>query len=233
MGGDGGGYGGILVWGWEDEADTVNWKDNLVERNVVWGNGKPTDVGIEAISHVIVRNNIVFNTTTGLASNPQFDGSTNPPLEILVNEVQFINNTVYNVKTGARLIWDEATNSVFANNVVHSNRSNQESSAILCWPNVRGRFAGNIIQGEFGCKKPEKGFISRNNLSQAFQDVNDKNFWLSDNSVLKGKGAKQLAPKDDFNKSERSGPIDAGAYQTGGDNVNPGWKIQAGRFKRP
>ncbi len=94
-------YGGILVWGWSEADDTAGWGDNIVERNVVWGKrGGIKDVGIEAVSHAQVRNNIVFNVYTGLASNPQFGGTDF--LNIPVKDVKIVNNTVTNSRIAAR-----------------------------------------------------------------------------------------------------------------------------------
>ncbi len=222
-----GGYGGILVWGWADDPDTDSWNDNIVEGNVVWGNVSLFDVGIEAISHAVVRNNIVFNVHTGLASNPQFNGG--PYLNIPVNDVNIVNNTVAQATIGTRLNWDDPENAVFANNIVHSNGS----YAVDCRTFLRGTFSQNMIKGPISCEQSHSGLIVNNNLPDIFQDPGSMNFWLQPGAqALIGQGASQYAPADDFNGSARNGVIDIGAYQTDGASTNPGWIIQQGQFKQ-
>ena len=223
-------YGGILVWGWADAPDTEGWGDNIVEGNVVWGNVSINDVGIEAISHAKVRNNIVFNVHTGLASNPQFNGGLY--LNIPVKDVDLVNNTVFETNIGARLIWETTENAVFANNIIHSADSIADSVALSCRTNLTGTFVKNVVNGNFSCEKPNQGFFTRTNLNALVQDVNAMNFWVNPSAFsLLGQGAAEYAPATDFNGSERGQVVDIGAYQTNGAATNPGWLIQAGQFK--
>lgn len=230
-----GDYGGILVWGWSEAEDTGGWGDNIIERNVVWGKGSIRDVGIEAVSHAQVRNNIIFDVYTGLASNPQFDGGS-PYLNIPVKDVNIVNNTVTNSRIAARLIWEATDNAVFANNIIQSTNPS-EGYAVECRSTLQGTFAKNVFQGRFSCPTPEggfAGFIENNVLSSQFQSFANNNYWLNSGaSTLIGNGAIQFAPVDDFNGSQRNNPIDIGAYQTSGQATNPGWLIQSGSFKLP
>ena len=225
------GYGGILVWGWSQADDTADWGDNIVEGNIVWGdNASLEDVGIEAVSHAKVRNNIVFNVHTGLASNPQFNGGRY--LNIPVKDVDIVNNTVYQTSIGARLIWEQTDNAVFANNVIHSTGVTDDDFAISCRTFLKATFSSNVIDGRFSCEKPDFGFVENEALVVLFQDPDHMNFWLNPGAKsLIGQGNAEYAPADDFNGSERIGPVDIGAYQTEGAGDNPGWLIQAGQFK--
>lgn len=224
-------YGGILVWGWSKADDTDGWGDNIIERNVVWGKGSIKDVGIEAVSHAQVRNNIIFDVYTGLASNPQFDGGSQY-LNIPVKDVNIVNNTVFQTTVGARLVWERADNTVFANNIIQSNGFTSDSYAVSCRPPIQGIFSKNVFHGEL-CMESDAGFINSNSLLNLFQDANNMNFWLNPGATsLIGKGDAEYAPADDFNRSERTAPVDIGAYQTYSGSTNPGWVIQPGRFKR-
>jgi hypothetical protein len=225
-----GDYGQILVWGWSDDDSTTEWGDNIIERNVVWGKGGAIkDVGIEAVSHAQVRNNIIFDVYTGLASNPQFGGTEF--LNIPVKDVSFVNNTVTNSRVAARLIWEETTNAVFANNIIQSTNP-AEGYAVECRNTLQGTFAKNVFQGRFSCPTPDIGFIEDNAVSNQFQGFGTMNYWLKPGATsLIGNAALDYAPVDDFNGSQRNNPIDIGAYQTSGQAANPGSKIEPGSFK--
>ncbi len=224
------GFGGILVWGWSDAADTGSWGNNIVEGNVVWGDQTYADVGIEAISRADVKNNIVFNVDTGLASNPQFNGGLY--LNIPVKDVNIANNTVFNARIGVRLIWDQTDNAVFANNIVHASGITAESFSVSCRLFLQGTFIQNVTQGQFSCIKPIRGFVDNSNLPGLFLDPNNKNFWLKPSAfTLIGKGGAEYAPAKDFNGNVRGAAVDLGAYQTNGGASNPGWLIQPGQFK--
>jgi hypothetical protein len=95
-------YPGILVYG-----TGVN-PVNIVEGNVVWNSLE----GISALSDVIVRNNIVFNSDCGLCiySHVQVAQRKN---------ITAVNNTLYNNDDGMYYRWS-GSNLILANNAIYS-----------------------------------------------------------------------------------------------------------------
>ena len=71
------------------------------------------------------------------------------------------------------------------------------------------------------------GTIAGRSTAQDFIDANAMNVWPSSDSPLRGAANSDYAPSNDFNRTLRTGPMDAGAYEADSDATNPGWSVQA------
>ena len=187
---------------------------NVIEGNVVWNAGE----GIQVVSDAIVRNNIIFNcSATGITATPH---AAMPR----VRNVTIVNNTIFNAPVGVRMRWANATNTVFANNAVYCADSTaldvNTGSALLRSNYVNGRLAGIAMDGS--------GILDGGDLSSAFFDTGQRNFWPRTGSILIGQADPSLAPVFDFNDTRRKPPFDVGAYESDGREANPGWIIQSG-----
>ena len=103
-------YPGIFVYG--TGTDAVN----TVEGNVIWNALE----GIYAVADAIVRNNIVFNSGTGLSlySHDQVAQMKN---------ITAVNNTLYKNDDGIHMRWDSSAanaNMILANNAIYSPNKN-------------------------------------------------------------------------------------------------------------
>jgi parallel beta-helix repeat protein len=187
---------------------------NTVEGNVMWNCG---DTGIQVQSEAVIRNNIIF-TTTGRG-----DGLISQNHQASVTDLEIVNNTI--VGSGAECMvlraWSGKPNMVLANN------------ALYCGNDTALRFvdgssgvtvANNVVVGSVS--GVSGGTVAGRSAAQDFVDANAMNVWPSINSPLRGAANSSYAPADDFNRTSRTGPVDAGAYEADSDATNPGWTIQ-------
>lgn len=192
---------------------------NVVERNAVWNCGE----GVQAISDVIVRNNVIANSDVGIAVAPhvQVPGMKN---------VAIVNNTLYGHDECVRARWANAQNMVLANNAIYCPGKTAVDGQGLSGP---GKVvAANVIEGALvGVARDELQFRPGAKTPATFADAAALNFWPRPSSALIGTGLARLSPDRDFNDRPRQGPPDVGAYQTNGSRTNPGWTIGPG-FKR-
>ena len=203
-------YPGIFVYGGGPGT-------NVVEGNVIWNAGE----GIQVVSDAMVRNNIILNcSATGITAAPH---AAMPR----VRNTTIINNTIFNAPVGVRMRWASATNVVFANNAVYCPTGTaldaNAGSALLRNNYVHGRLAGIAVDGT--------RFLDGGDPASVFVDTGQRNFWPRPKSALIGHADSAFAPALDFNGTKRTTPFDIGAYESDGQEKNPGWMIQAG-FKR-
>jgi parallel beta-helix repeat protein len=98
---------------------------NTIEGNVGWNCGE----GMYVVSDAIVRNNIIFNSSTGISSYPHQQVAQMKNLTVE-------NNTFYNNSDCFYLRWSGATNMVLSNNAAYCPSGNAPEdprfAAILC-----------------------------------------------------------------------------------------------------
>lgn len=180
-------YPGIFVYGGGPGT-------NVVEGNVIWNAGE----GIQVVSDAIVRNNIIFDcAATGITAAPH----------AAVPEVRntiIVNNTIFNAPVGARIRWANATNMVFANNAIYCPSGTaldvNAGSALL-----RNNFAhGRLV----GINLDDVQVFEGGDLTSAFIDAGERNFWPKAGAALIGQADSRLAPAFDFNGTRRNSPFD-------------------------
>lgn len=201
-------YPGIFVYGGGKGI-------NIVEGNVIWNAGE----GIQVVSDAIVRNNIIFNCTmTGITAAPH---NAVP----YVSNVKIVNNTIVNNPKGVLIRWNKANDMVFANNAIYC----PDSTAVDAQGADNADFVANFVQGRLnGIKIDSSGFCDGGDIHNAFVEPDKKNYWPKADSVLIEKAVSDFAPDLDFNHTPRKTPFDVGAYETEGNEENPGWRIQMG-----
>ena len=204
-------YPGIFVYGGGPGT-------NVVEGNVIWHAGE----GIQIVSDAVVRNNIIFDcSATGITAAPH---AAVPQ----VRNAMIVHNTIFNAPIGVRFGWAKATNMVFANNAIYcaagtAIRADGLGTALLRNNAVQGRLSGVALDS--------RQFFDGGTPAEAFIDPARHDFRPRPSSPLLGRADVRFAPPLDFNSTERSAPFDVGAYETTGQQRNPGWAIEAG-FKR-
>lgn len=203
-------YPGIFVYGGGAGVNTV-------EGNVIWNCLE----GIYAVADAIVRNNIVFNSGTGLSLYGHAQVSQ-------MKNVTAVNNTLYNNTDGVYVRWG-GTNMTLANNAIYS----PGKTAVNSSSGVQGTVRSNYVEGGMnGDQIDSLKFFSGGSYSAAFVDASGMNFWPNLSSSLIGSANASFVPGLDFNETTRTAPYDVGAYETEGLAINPGWQIVLG-FKAP
>jgi MYXO-CTERM domain-containing protein len=185
---------------------------NVVERNVMWNCG---DSGIQVAADTVLRNNIVMASSAGGLTSQPHNGVT-------PNNLQFYNNTFIGGSTCLRMQeWGNKTSMIFANNAVYC------AGANFAIGSVAGvTFSGNVFE-EAPPVIPPSGYAVGRSKAQDFVDHANRDAYPSADSPLLGAGDVAHVPVDDFNGTQRSGAIDAGAYHWTGAG-NPGWAVTAG-----
>lgn len=202
-------YPGIFVYGGGPGT-------NLVEGNAIWNAGE----GIQVVSDAIVRNNIIFDCSSGITAAPH---AAMPR----VSNTTIVNNTIFNAPVGVRMRWANAVNAIFANNAIYCANSTaldvNTGSTVLRNNYVRGRLRGIAVDGA--------RVVDGGDPASAFVDAGRRNFWAGPGSALIGHADPAFSPRLDFNGVKRAVSFDVGAYASDGKARNPGWTIQPG-FKR-
>ncbi len=199
-------YPGILVYG--TGANPVN----LVEGNVVWNCSE----GIVAFSDAIVRNNIVFNSGSGVGSYGHVQVASRKNVIVL-------NNTLYNNDSGVYLRWG-GTNMTLANNAIYS----PGKTAVNSSSGITGTVRSNYVEGSVDIPIDNSAFFSGGSAGSAFASAASNEFWPGTGSPLIGTADSSFVATADFNDTARVSPYDVGAYETNGQSINPGWKIVQG-----
>jgi hypothetical protein len=200
-------YPGIFVYG--TGLNPVN----IVEGNVIWN----TPEGIYAVADAIVRNNIVFNSGTGLSLYPHVQVAQ-------MKNITAVNNTLYKNDEGIHMRWDSlAVNMILANNAIYSpNRNALNLSGSV------GTFTANYVEGKSDRALDGMAFIAGGSSTTAFVDPAKNDFWPPIGSPLLGSANDAYTPSEDFNANSRTPPSEVGAYENDGWASNPGWRITAG-----
>ncbi len=201
-------YPGIFVYGGGKEI-------NIVEGNVIWNAGE----GIQVVSDAVVRNNIIFDCAmTGITAAPH---AAVPRMR----NVRIVNNTIVNHPRGILIRWDKAEDMILANNAVYC----AGSTAIDVSGIKQGSFSANYVEGRMtGTVIDGSLFCDGTTAPAAFTDPAQNDYWPRPGSVLVGRADPAFVPELDFNHNPRKAPFDVGAYESDGNEMNPGWKIQAG-----
>lgn len=191
---------------------------NVVEGNSVWNCGE----GIYAVSDAIVRNNIIVNSDFGFSSYPHaaVSGMKNLTIE---------NNTIYGASLECLAIhWDNASNSVFANNAVYCPGTTAVDATGLSRAGLTVH--ANYIEGAMlrGMTIDNIAFFAGGTAATAFTNPAQLNFWPTATSILLGKANANVVPPTDFNSTTRTAPFDVGAYERENAFANPGWAVVAG-----
>lgn len=200
-------YPGIFVYGGGAGVNTV-------EGNVVWNCLE----GIYAVADAVVRNNIVFNSGTGLSLYGHAQVSQ-------MKNVTAVNNTLYNNTDGVYVRWGSTINMILANNAIYSSGKTAVNSS----SSVQGTVRSNYVEGGMsGDQIDNLKFFSGGSYSVAFVDAAGMNFWPKSGSPLVGVANASFTPGLDFNGTTRTSPYDVGAYEANGLAANPGWEIVPG-----
>jgi hypothetical protein len=194
-------------------------RQNVVERNALWRCGE----GIQAVSDVIIRNNVIANSDAGIVVAPHVQVSG-------MKNIAIVNNTLYGHAECLRARWAGAQNILLANNAIYCPGKTAVNAAGLGGPGKL--IAANLVEGALvGVVRDELQFRYGGRATSTFTHAETLDFWPNPGSALIGAGLARLAPERDFNDRPRHGASDVGAYQTNGLRANPGWLI-APRFKR-
>jgi len=189
---------------------------NTVEGNAVWNCGE----GIYAVSDAVVRNNIVINSGSGIASYPH-------AAVVGMKNLTIVNNTIYGSGACLFLRWGAVTNALLANNAAYCPGSTAVDGLGLF--NAQVFLSANYVEGNLnGPTIDNIRFFNGGSANLAFANPAGANFWPSSSSILRDRGDVARSPAADFNNSPRTSPIDVGAYETNGLVSNPGWQVQAG-----
>jgi parallel beta-helix repeat protein len=203
-------YPGIFVYG------TGTNPVNIVEGNVIWNARE----GIYAVADAVVRNNIVFNSGTGLSLYPHEQVAQ-------MKNVTAVNNTLYKNNDGILMRWNSsARNMILANNAIYSPTKNA-----LNLSGSVGVFSANYVDGKSDRALDGVAFIAGGSSTAAFVDPGHNDFWPKIGSPLIAVANGDYAPTTDFtdfNATSRSSPYDVGAYENDGLPSNPGWRITTG-----
>lgn len=205
-------YPGILVYGTDGHAP------NIIEGNVIWSSGNN---GIQAASEAVISNNIIFDSA-GSGIQSQNHQSAIP------GSLTIVHNTIINNGNGHAIrINSPAGGSlngpiIIANNALYS----MGSGLALRLPEIQGfTISGNIGVGGAQPSQSNTAWNSEGNPNVDFSDSDDKNVYLGENSLLIGNANTDHLISQDFNRTQRAGRLDVGAY-THTSNQNPGWKIR-------
>lgn len=187
----------ILVYG------TDGMPRNIVERNVMYD---AVDHVLQVQGEAIVRNNLMMNGKHGFHSHDH-QGQT--------RDLEFVNNTIINDKTGAYMTsWNNRPGMVFANNAVYS----LAEAVIWNGGGANGvTRVGNVRFGPVYGANQDQGFVEGQGLSD-FVDVS----WDSTKrdavpaigSVLRNAATTTWAPLDDLHARQRNATPETGALQS-------------------
>jgi chitodextrinase len=189
---------------------------NTMEGNVVWQCGE----ALVALADAVVRNNIVLQSNTGLASYPheQVAGLQN---------VTFVNNTVYGHAECASLRWAGAVNVVLANNALYCGVNVGIYGTGLTGAGVTVR--ANYVEGTLvGGSLDGTRFLAGGTAAGTFTNPAALDFWPQAGSLLRNTAEAAYLPSADFNGLPRTPSRDVGAYATKGFAQNVGWRITPG-----
>jgi len=193
---------------------------NIVEGNTVWNCGE----GIYAVSDAIVRNNIVVNSDTGIATYPH-------QAVAQMRNLTIVNNTVYGGSACTLLRWGTVSNGILANNAFYCAGTTAVSAVGIGGAGLTVR--ANYLDGSLsGATIDNVRFFAGGTASAAFVNPGGFDFWPTANSPLLNKAEASVSPPTDFNARPRTTPSDVGAYERDGSTTNPGWRVLAG-FKAP
>lgn len=189
---------------------------NIVEGNAVWQCGE----GITALANAVVRNNIVLQSASGLASYPHEQVAS-------FQNVTFVNNTAFGHTECAVLRWAGATNMVFANNALYCGGTMALYGTGLTGPGIVLR--SNVVDGSLVGTTLDGARVASGGLAAlAFASPGTMDFWPLTGSPLRGTADTAFLPLTDFNGIPRATNRDVGAYGTKGLTRNPGWRIGPG-----
>src|SRR5262249_31921778 len=156
---------------------------NIVEGNVVWNSNE----GIYAVADAIVRNNIVFNSSTGLSLYGHDQVAQ-------MKNVTAVNNTLYNNDEGVYMRWgSSASNMILANNAIYS----PGKTALSLSASV-GTFAANYVAGGADRTLDSFAFINGGTAANAFVDPAGMDFWPKAGSPLIDAGNSAYSSLVDF-----------------------------------
>ena len=187
---------------------------NTIEGNVGWNCGE----GMYVVSDAIVRNNIIFNSSTGISSYPHQQVAQMKNLTVE-------NNTFYNNSDCFYLRWSGATNMVLANNAAYCPSGNAVNASGIAGFTIRSNF---VQGGMSGGSVDGTSFVNGGTAGAAFTDPANWDFWPAAGSPLRNAADAGFIPPLDFNGTPRTSPFDVGAYETEGLAANPGWHIIGG-----
>jgi chitodextrinase len=189
---------------------------NTVEGNAMWQCGE----AIVALSDAVVQNNIVLQSSSGLASYPHEQVAS-------IRNVTFVNNTVYGHAECASLRWAGAANMLFANNALYCNGTMALYATGLSGAGITVR--ANLVDGTLvGASLDGTRLLAGGTAGGAFVNPAAMEFWPLAGSPLRGVADPAYLPTSDFNGLPRTIYKDVGAYSTKGLSTNLGWKIVPG-----
>ncbi len=187
---------------------------NTVEGNAMWNCGE----GIYAVSDAVVRNNVIFNSDSGISSYSHQQVATRKNLTI-------VNNTIYNHGTCLYLRMSGVTGVIVANNAVYCGSTTAVDASGLSSVTLSANYVSGALSS---VSIDNSAFFAGGLAANAFNDPANLDFWPKSGSPLLGKANVSFVPPLDFNGTSRTAQFEVGAYETEGLTTNPGWKIIAG-----
>ena len=139
---------------------------NIVERNVMWN----CNEAIQAVSDAVIRNNIIFNSVTGITAAPHAQVGQ-------MDNMTIVNNTIYGNSSECLYIrWSGATNMVLANNAVYCAGSQAVNASGLSGADIT--VSANYVEGGMsGASIDNAAFVSGGSAQIALTDVAGFDFW--------------------------------------------------------
>ena len=189
---------------------------NTVEDNAVWACGEAIRVGADTI----VRNNVVVGSDVGISVVPHEQIPRTRRMTIT-------NKTVYVHRECLYVRWEDGRDLGLANNALYCPGRRAVDARGLDEPTARVH--GNLVEGALvGVALDGVRFVAGGQARWAFRDPAGSDFWPRAGGPLIGVAVPELVPRTDFNGAMRTPPFDVGAYQSGGREANPGWRIASG-----
>lgn len=196
----------VLVYGTEGNPR------NIIEGNALWNCGNS---GIQAAADAVIRNNLILDS-------PNDGFNSQPHQGVSPGNLEFVHNTLVGGSPCVRLnSWNNQSGLVFANNAVYCASSSFSISGL-----TGVSVAGNVFEPASG-GFPSSGYITGRSEVQDFLNAANRELYPSADSSLIGAGDPAFASSLDFNGTQRTGGVDAGAYAWTGAS-NPGWAVGPG-----
>lgn len=200
-------YPGIIAY-----STVGNGAQNVIEGNVIWN---VLDNTVQMAADVVFRNNIVLGNVA-----MQSHQSGRPA------NIEIVHNTIITSGSGIQ-VRNVVGPILIANNAVYA-----QGSAIRLISGDLGQVtvAGNVGAG--GVSGGSGGWTTGNGIAADLESAGYSgeppiDAFPASGSALIGAGDTRYTVQNDFNRDDRAGSVDVGAYryQSGG---NPGWAVRAG-----
>jgi MYXO-CTERM domain-containing protein len=203
-------YPAITLYGFAAGAGK---KDNIVERNLIWGT---VDNGIQVVGQIIVRNNIIVNAGANGIHSKASQGHD-------PHHVTIVNNTVHGAGNACLKTnnWSGQQSQLAANNALYCPG---KKAMDITGGAPAATFAKNVVLGSVNISS---GTITGASVAADLGNPAQKVFYPPAGSKLVDAAEAKHAPADDFDGTPRPAQnVDVGAYERTG--AAPKWTITFG-----